>query len=114
MVRLGKEQDLQAAVLELLQVGNAQGTAQGTAQGLQGWRGTALELLVQVDIVQASHDQGGTLQVLMGELGTALALQDQTGTGTALELLGLRIPRWSQSELRAGWELRELNQAILG
>lgn len=109
MVQLGKEQGLRVAVLELLQVG----TAQGTDQGLQGWRGTALELQVQVDIVQVSLDQGGTHQVLKGVLGIALVLQDRRGTGTALELPGLMIHQRSHPEQRAGWELLGLNQAIL-
>lgn len=110
MVQLGKEQGLQVAVLELLQVG----IAQGTAQGLQDWRGTALELLVQVDIVPGSQDQGGTHRVLKEVLGIALVLQDQSETGTALEPLGQMILQGSHPEQRAGWELLGLNQAILG
>ena len=109
-VRLGKEQGLQVAVLELLQVG----TAQGTARELRGRRGTAPELLVQVDIVQVSHDQGGTHQVLKELLGTALVLQDRRGTGTALAPPGLTTLRRIQSERRAGWVLRGPNRAIPG
>lgn len=114
MVQLGKEQGLQVAVLELLQVGTAQGTARGTAQGLQGWRGTGLELLVQVDIVQVFQDQGGTHQVLKEVPGIALALQDQRERGTAPAPLGQMIRQRSHPERRAGWELLGLTQAILG
>lgn len=126
MVQLGKEQGLQVAVLELLQVGTAQGTGQGTAretgqgtgqgtdQGLQGWRETALELLVQVDIVQVSLDHAGTHQALKEVLDIALVLQDQRKMGNAPAPLGQMIRRQSQPERRAGWELLGLSQAILG
>lgn len=105
MVPLGKEQRLQVSVLELLLVD----TAQGTAQELQGQRETDLELLVQVDIVQVSQDQGGTHQVLKEAQGIALVLQDLKGRETALVPLGQMIHRGSQGEQRAGWGLQELN-----
>lgn len=114
MVQLGKKQGLQVAVLELLQVGTAQGTAQETAQGPRGWRGTALELLAQVGIVQESQDQGGTHQVLKEVRGIALVLQDQREMGTALAPLGQMIHQSSHPEQRAGWALLGLNLAILG
>lgn len=122
MVQLGKEQGLQVAVLELLQVGTAQGTARGTARGtaqgtaqeLQGWRGTARELLVQVDIVQVSLDQVGTHQVPMEVPGIDPVPQDQRKTGTALAPLGQMNRQRSHPEQRAGWELLGPNQAILG
>lgn len=110
MVRLGKKQGLRVAVLELLQMG----TAQGTAQELLGWRGTALEPLVQVDIVQGSQGQQETHQVLKEVLDIALVLQDRRGTGTALVPLGQMIPQQNHPERRAGWELQGLNQAIRG
>lgn len=109
MVRLDKEQGLQVAALELLQVDNAL----GTGQGLRGWKGTALGLLVQ-DTVQVSQDQGGTHQVLTEVLGIVLVLQDQTETGTDLVLQDLMIHHCSHPEQKAGWELQGLNQAILG
>lgn len=110
MVQLGKRQGLQVAVLELLQVG----TAQGTAQGLQDWRGTAPELPAQVDIVLVCQDQGGSRQVLKEVPGIALVLQDQSETGTAPEPLGQMIHQHSHPERKAGWVLLGLNQAILG
>lgn len=110
MVQLGREQDLLVAVLEHLQVD----TAQETARGLQGWRGTAPELLVLVDIVQVSQDQVGTHQGLKEVLGTAPVLQDLRGTGTVPVPQGRMIHRRSHPEQRAGWELLGLNQAILG
>lgn len=84
-------------------------TAQGTAQELQGRRETDLELLVQVDIVQVSQDQGGTHQVLKEVQGIALVLQDLKGRETALVPLGQMIHRGSRAEQRAGWGLQELN-----
>lgn len=105
MVPLGKEQRLQVSVLELLLVD----TAQGTAQELQGRKETDLELLVQVDIVQVSQDQGGTHQVLKEVQGIALVLQDLKGRETALVPLGQMIHRGSRVEQRAGWGLQELN-----
>lgn len=110
MVQLGKEQGLRVAVLELPQVG----TAQGIAQVLQDRRGTALELPAQVDTVLVSQDQGGTHQVLKEVLGIALVHQDQSETGTALEPLGQMIHQQCQLVQKAGWVLLELNQAILG
>lgn len=110
MVQLGKKQGLLVAVLELLQMG----TAQGTARELRGWRGTALEPLVQVDIVQESQGQQETHQVLKEVLDIALVLQDRRGMGTALAPLGQMIPQQNHPERRAGWELRGLNQAIRG
>lgn len=110
MVQLGMVQGLQVAVLELLQVG----TAQDTVLGLQGWRGTALELLVQGDIVQVIQDQEGTHQALKEVQDMVLELQDQTEMGTAQEPLDQMILQRSHPEQRAGWELLGLNQAILG
>lgn len=103
MVQLGKKRDLQAAGLELLQVGNGQ----GTAQELQGWMGNALGLLGQVDIVQVFQDQGGNHHIV-------LVPQDQSGKGSALVLLGQMTHQDTHWEQRAGWELQGLNQAILG
>lgn len=105
MVQLGKEQGLRVAVLALLLVD----TAQGTAQELQDWMETDLELLVQVDIVQVSQDQGGTHQVRKEVLGMVLVLQDLRGMGTALVPLGQMIHQDNRAEQRAGWELQELN-----
>lgn len=105
MVQLGKEQDLQVAVLELLLVDNAQ----GTAQELQDWMEIDLELLVQVDIVQVSQDQGGSHQVPKEVLGIALVLQDLRGMGTAPVPLGQMIHQGNRAEQRAGWGLQELN-----
>lgn len=110
MVQLGKEQALQVAVPELLRVG----TAQGTAQGLRDRRGTAQGLLVQVDIVLVSQDQGGTRQVRKEVLGIAQALQDQSETGTGPEHLGQTFHQQSQWEQKAGWVLLALNRAIPG
>lgn len=110
MVQLGKEQGLRVAALELLQMD----TVQGTAQELRGWRGTALEPLVQVDIVQGSQGQQETHRVLKEVLDIAPVLQDRRGRGTALAPLGQRIRQRSHPERRAGWELRGLNQAIRG
>lgn len=109
MVQLGMVRGLQVAVLELLQVG----TAQDTALGLQGWRGTALALLVQGDIVQVIQDQEETHQALKEVQDMVLGLQDQTEMGTAQEPLDQMILQ-SRPEQRAGWELLGLNQAILG
>lgn len=110
MVQLGKEQGLRVAVPELPQVG----TAQGIAQVLQDQRGTALELLAQVDTVLVFQDQGGTHQVLMEVLGIGLVHQDQSEMGTALEPLGQMIHQQCQLVQKAGWVLLGLNQAILG
>lgn len=113
-VLLGKERGLQVAVLELPQVGSAQGTARGTAQGLQDWKGTALALLVQVGIVQVSQDQRETHQELQEALGIVLAHQDQRDMDTAPVPRVQIVHQQSQPEQRAGWELLGLNLAILG
>lgn len=85
--QLGREQGLQAAVPELLQVD----TARGTVQVPQDWRETDLELLVQVDIVQVFQDQQGTHQVLKEVLDIALVLLDQRGMKTAQVPRGQKI-----------------------
>lgn len=108
-VQLDKGQGLREVALELLQVD----TAQENAQELRAHRGTAPELLVRGDIVQVSQDQEGSLQVLTEVLGIVLVLQDRKETGTALVPLG-QIHHQSHPELRVGWELLGLNQAILG
>lgn len=76
--------------------------------------GNALELPGEVGIVQVSRDQGGNHPVLKEALDIVLVLQDQTGMGSALVLLGQMIHQRSYPEQRAGWELRGLKQAILG